>query len=38
MEAEMAHQTRAAILQWITPPIVVPALIAIAVVVIWLNN
>jgi hypothetical protein len=34
----MTSSNRAAVLGWITPPIVVPALIAIAVAVIWLNN
>jgi hypothetical protein len=32
----MSRHTRAAVLQWITPPIVVPALIAIAIAAIWL--
>jgi hypothetical protein len=34
----MSNRIRAAAVEWITPPIVVPALILTAVVVAWLNN
>ena len=34
----MSGHTRAAVLQWITPPIVVPTLIAAAVLAAWLMH
>ena len=34
----MASSTPSTALQWITPPIVVPILIVIAVAVAWLTN
>jgi hypothetical protein len=34
----MSNRIRAVAIEWITPPVVVPALIAIAVVAAWLNN
>jgi len=37
MEANMAGVNRVAAVQWITPPIVVPVLIVLAVVVMWLK-
>jgi hypothetical protein len=37
MEADMAGVNRIAAVQWITPPIVVPALIVLAVLVMWLK-
>ena len=37
MEANMTGSNRVAALQWITPPIIVPALIALAILVMWLS-
>jgi hypothetical protein len=37
-EATMTNSSRSAVLQWITPPIIVPALIAIAVLASWLMH
>ena len=34
----MTSSSRIAALQWITPPIVVPALIVLAVAIAWLTN
>ena len=36
-EANMSGSSRAVALQWVTPPVVVPALIALAIFVMWLK-